>query len=263
MKHFEHFEIAAVKSCNLTCVACNHISPMYKSMEAVSPKELATDLKVLARHIRAQRTWILGGEPLLHKDIVELIRVTKASGIAKDTQVLTNGTLLGKMTDEFWDEVDQVRVSLYPGVTLDQKVVKKRRRKLKINNSPNFREMFSTLPNEDPNLVSRIYAKCQIMDKCIGLVSRYFYRCMRSSFIPEKVPHPLLNPKTIDGIKVEDSAQFDKDFAAYLNADRMPASCSFCVGTSGKSFPHTMGDRKTWMERHNKTIREMVDPKKI
>ncbi len=56
----------------------------------------------------------LGGEPLLNKDICSFMRAARESGVFRNIRVITNGLLLSKMSEEFWQLADIVRISVYP-----------------------------------------------------------------------------------------------------------------------------------------------------
>ena len=100
-------EIEVVHHCNLACRSCSHLSPLMHR-ELVEPKDIQHDLTVLSRHYRAASLRLVGGEPLLHPRLLDLVEAVRASGIAPRVHVFTNGTGLPRMGDEFWAAVDEV-----------------------------------------------------------------------------------------------------------------------------------------------------------
>lgn len=256
MRTIDRFEIDAVKACNLSCAACNHVSPMYKK-GFVDVGEMTEDLGIMARHVHAKLGRILGGEPLLHPGIDRVVQAVKASGIADQVYVVTNGVLLHRMSDAFWSEVDFVEVSVYPGVKIDVGVLKERKGKIFARECPTFYETFSTVKNENEELVRRIKEQCSILNWCMGLVDRRFYKCMRSAYISDKVPHPLLE-KGCDGIEVKDDEGFGERLAAYLKQNEILKSCYFCTGNAGKRFPHAQVPHENWMDRQHRPVQDMI-----
>ena len=96
------FEMHVTEHCNLNCKYCNHFSPLAPE-EYLSLEEYERDLARLAFLFdgEMQQIKLLGGEPLLHphiKDFLTLTRQYFPNGIIK---ILTNGTLLLNMKDDF------------------------------------------------------------------------------------------------------------------------------------------------------------------
>lgn len=255
MRQIERLEIDAAKSCNLSCTACNHLSPLFKKGFA-DPLLLAQDLGRLASHLHAKTVRVLGGEPLLHPKIVAVLEAIRESGIGDRLTVVTNGIMLEQMAAAFWDQVDLVDVSLYPGVVLHAPTLAAHPEKVRIRSCDSFYETFSLLKNEDPSLVRKIVDRCKVLDYCFGVVDGMFYRCMRAAYISEKVPHPELTP-TCDGLRI-DGPDLGTRLEEYLSPGRVLASCSFCTGTDGQRFGHSETRRDSWLERHNRPVSAML-----
>lgn len=108
-----YLEIAPAGGCNHRCIFC--------ALDYLGYKPKFLDPKVLERAIR--EAGALGiksvmyageGEPLLHKDICEIIQYTKRAGI--DAAITTNGVLLTKdMSRKVLGLLSWVRVSLNAG----------------------------------------------------------------------------------------------------------------------------------------------------
>jgi len=98
------FEISAVEHCNLNCAMCSHFSPIAPK-EFISLEQLAQDLKALYRLVgdNIDGLKVLGGEPLLHPQIAEVIYICKKYFPSKQLLLFTNGLLLDKMPIHFFD----------------------------------------------------------------------------------------------------------------------------------------------------------------
>src|SRR5262245_27405170 len=107
-------EVNVVHHCNLTCRGCFHLSPVFKK-HYVTAESMQADLTCLAKYYHAGSVRLLGGEPLLHPDLLGMIAAARASGVSRRVVIVTNGLLLSKMPDVFWRAVDKVRISSYPG----------------------------------------------------------------------------------------------------------------------------------------------------
>ena len=107
-------EYSVAYHCNLKCSACSHMSP-YVAKKLPTLKSFVDDLGALTRVMHAKDIRLLGGEPLQNPEIVEYLKEARRSGIADVNMVTTNGLLLHSMKDEFWENVDFIWLSLYPG----------------------------------------------------------------------------------------------------------------------------------------------------
>lgn len=97
-RNIDYLRLAVTSHCNLACSFC---APEYYDCSAASTSDLSTGdlLKIVAAaaEIGFKKVRLTGGEPLLRKDIVELISsVRKIPGIEEVT-LTSNGTLLAGM----------------------------------------------------------------------------------------------------------------------------------------------------------------------
>jgi MoaA/NifB/PqqE/SkfB family radical SAM enzyme len=120
-------EVHIVEHCNLNCKGCSHFSPLakeeYLPLEAFE-KDMARLKDLKARFLEVK---LLGGEPLLHPDIVKFCRVMRRYFPKTNVQITTNGILLPKMPEEFWktchEERIRLSVSQYP-IKIDRPAIK-------------------------------------------------------------------------------------------------------------------------------------------
>ena len=102
--------ITLTNRCNVNCLYCHH-DGMVKSSEEMTADELYTICKI-AKKIGVRKIRLSGGEPLLKKDIVEIVEKI-ASLDFKDISMTTNGILLEKYAQDQKDAgLDRVNVSL-------------------------------------------------------------------------------------------------------------------------------------------------------
>ncbi len=108
--------ITLTNRCNVNCLYCHH-DGMVKSEDEMTADELYTICRV-AKNIGVKKIRLSGGEPLLKKDIVEIVEKISSLGF-KDISMTTNGILLEKYAQDLKDAgLDRVNVSLD---TLDRK----------------------------------------------------------------------------------------------------------------------------------------------
>lgn len=77
-------------------------------------EQVYEDLSHLSTLAHANVWATLGGEPLLNKNLVDIIEVARMTEIADTYEVWTNGLLLGRQPEEFWRMIDSLVVSRYP-----------------------------------------------------------------------------------------------------------------------------------------------------
>ena len=102
--------ITLTNRCNVNCLYCHH-DGMVKSKDEMTADELHTICKI-AKKIGVRKIRLSGGEPLLKKDIVEIVERIASLGF-KDISMTTNGILLEKYAQALKDAgLDRVNVSL-------------------------------------------------------------------------------------------------------------------------------------------------------
>lgn len=103
MDNLNYLEIPIVEYCNLNCKGCSHFSSLAKKDDCLSYEEIKRDvirLKELIPNILQIR--ILGGEPLLHRDLIRVLKCIREVYSRSEIRVVTNGLLLPKMENDFW-----------------------------------------------------------------------------------------------------------------------------------------------------------------
>ena len=263
----EGCELNVVHHCNLSCRACTHLSPV-AARHVVDPNKVLEDFSILAKYYRPERIRLLGGEPLLHPALLEVIYAVRRSGVSDRIRVVTNGLLLPRMSDVFWQEVDEVQVSVYPGKEMSVEQLGHCQSKAKLHGGDlqlrcfdRFREAYSELGTKDKGLVRRIYNTCQAAHfwRCHNVSDGFLFRCPQSLFIPKLVNNDILAHPTIDGIKITDSPTFAGDLLAYLESPEPLASCYHCLGSVGKLFAHEQVSRRMWRLPQHYSTEELID----
>jgi molybdenum cofactor biosynthesis enzyme MoaA len=122
--------------CNLNCVFCSHYSPLSEP-KFVDIVQYENDFKRLAE-LGADKLGMLrlmGGEPLLNKEINRLTVIARKYFPKSKIQIVTNGTLLLKQDESFWETCGEynieIFISYYP-IKLDYDAIKLAAKKHKI-----------------------------------------------------------------------------------------------------------------------------------
>jgi len=255
-----------VSHCNLSCRDCNHLSPIAKKGYA-DPDVLHRDFSILAKVYRPLLVYLTGGEPLLHPDIVTAIKAVQASGISDRIKVLTNGLLLPRMKDAFWESIDDLEISVYPGSPIEPAAIQRYKDMakafgvhLEVYSFTEFRQSFSLPGTQNRALVKRIYRACKAAHVwgCHYLRDGYVYRCPQSAFLPRMLVGPEAE-NTRDGIKLRDAPDFREELYAYLTSSEPLQACDHCLATAGIQRPHIQTRPKEWVLDQHEILDNLVD----
>ena len=110
------FGIAISSHCNLNCKGCDVYAPLAKK-EFVTYDQFCKDMKKL-KDLAPDRdfdTIFMGGEPLLNPELIPIMYKTDEFFPNGKRAILTNGLLLEKMEDDFWQAIKDIKVTF--GIT--------------------------------------------------------------------------------------------------------------------------------------------------
>lgn len=99
--------------CNLDCKGCDAFSPISKE-EFVTYEEFTRDFTKLKELYPNKDLEILylGGEPLLNPDLIPIVKKAKELFPNGKQSLMSNGILLDKMDEEFWQTMKDANVKL-------------------------------------------------------------------------------------------------------------------------------------------------------
>jgi MoaA/NifB/PqqE/SkfB family radical SAM enzyme len=115
-----HLDVHLTDHCNLNCRSCEHYSSISKPV-FTDLSTFEADLTRLAGLFEGiDQVYLLGGEPLLHPQVEEFVRVARKHLPGTRICLMTNGVLVPKMGDSFWGALHETETILlcdqYPGV---------------------------------------------------------------------------------------------------------------------------------------------------
>jgi hypothetical protein len=225
----------------------------------VKPDDLHRDLSRLWDHYESNWVALLGGEPLLHRDLVGVIDAVHEAAPGAKVSVVTNGTLLPKASPGFWEAIDGVQVCLYPGKELDRDELRHCRAQAREHGVPmvvtrikTFRESYSELGTEDAALVRELFDGC-LLKTGHSIAGGAFYKCPPSYFLP----------KAIDGVEDEgvplDAVDLGERLRSYLAVAEPLSACSNCLGSAGRRFSQAQTGRAEFRGLQRRPTEDLLD----
>lgn len=238
-------EYPITEHCNLRCIHCDHASPLLPH-RFIDPDQYHRDLEAIAPALHTQEFNVLGGEPLLHPELLELLSLTRTSGVTDSITVVTNGTLLHKAPAQMWKLIDKLWLSVYPNVNI--RLSLEAIRQLCIENSvllyvrrtSSFGQRLIDLKNDDSRCVQWIYDRCKLAHewRCYSIYAGRFYKCSPAPFTQHRLAmRGIVFDGRTDGISLHGNRALRDDLENYLRSMRPLAACSYCLGTSGFDVP--------------------------
>jgi len=242
----EAFELHVAEHCNLRCANCCNMSPLVAE-RMLTVAEVRDFVTRMAEVLHADVVKIMGGEPLLHPQIAEVIRVLRASGIGDRVRLFTNGLLLPSQPDAFWEGLDELTISNYASApckpaTLELARARSRRHDFVLNVKPvdEFTQVLSSSYHPDPQ---QTFDRCWLRHRCLVVRNGTFYTCTRAAYADDFLAHVAHEPppapldRSRDGLPLA-TPELATALAAYLDRDEPLGACHYCFGGDGAAEPH-------------------------
>jgi organic radical activating enzyme len=238
-------EYNLTEHCNYACDQCSHLSPYMKRRESAL-ESFRRDLSALASVMQVKRFTFVGGEPLLHKQILPHIRAVRDSGISQEIQISTNGSRIDTTPLDVFSEIDVLRISWYSDARCDsakiklaEEICKRAGTQLIVNRVAKFRQM-EVGHIKDDHLVNSIYKTCEIAHIYYGqtFYDGRFYLCSRPIFSQnylQRIGIPAPDFKELDGVPLH-APLLKERLLKTLSSTAPTAACSYCLGTVGRKM---------------------------
>lgn len=185
----KYIEYNIVGHCNLNCKGCSHFSNIQKEKEFVDVNEFGSDLERLASlFTKIRRIRILGGEPLLHPQFDEIIKIARKKLPDTMIDVVTNGLLLNRLDETSMKNLRDNNVTLI--VSVYKPVEKIKNDIIKKLEDENVKyilwdkkiEFRRQLTNQKRKSAFLSYISCDIK-KCVGMKNGKIGKCPMSLYM--------------------------------------------------------------------------------
>lgn len=258
----EYLVVNILDHCNLRCKGCDHFACIADEY-FVSPQIIHNDLDRLAEIFHGDyimKIAIMGGEPLLHPNLLDIIKDVRSHFPHTMIRLTTNGLLLLKQSQEFWKVCRENSVTIvntkYP-INLDFEKMKEKATIEKVD----FRYFEGTGDNvvktsfkkvvdlEGQNNPVKSFAKCHISNYGNFLMEGKLYGCPFSCQSYRIFNHKfnqnlhMTEMDYLDIYKVKDMKEIF-EFAA-----RPKYYCRYCNGkVNGFKWERSKGTIDEWVD---------------
>lgn len=232
------FLVHIVEHCNLNCRYCGHFSPIAEE-EYLDIDEYKRDCVRLSELFNgeASNIQIMGGEPLLHPQVLDFLQITRECFPIGRVRLVTNGLLLPKMGDEFWKKCRDCKIEIsvteYP-VAFDYG----KWHQFADENNVKYTAYYAgtrTMRKFSVSLEDRLYhaekafSRCWLANSCITLRHGRMYTCATAAYADHlkcyfNLDLPLSNSNGIDIYTVNHKEELMQRLA------RPIPFCGFCDG---------------------------------
>ena len=188
------FEVSLVDHCNLNCRSCHAFAPL--ADEAYyDVQKLEKEFKRISELANGKIEFVrlLGGEPLLHPDLLEILDITGKYFEKKRIELITNAILLDKQSPDFWESCRKNNVKIcitkYP-INLPFEKIEKTGKKhgvevryFNLSSNNGVKKMTKPTINPDGGDPTENFGLCPISNACTALDNGKIYHCSTISRI--------------------------------------------------------------------------------
>lgn len=263
-------EINLAEHCNLTCSLCDHFSP-FLDRKFADLRNTENDLIELSKVLHTNHFLLLGGEPLLHPEFDEFCRIARASEISHQVVLVTNGTLLHKMSNDAWQLLDGIRISRYPGVniSISREELKRKSKKYKVwireNNVKMFDVVGSNAEIVDPSLRKIIFMDCFMAQICNTIRDGRYYRCPPSVFMQQRLSKKgvVFDNRAEDSVEIQNNPNLKSEIESLLARSEPLDACRYCLGSLGHEEHHYRLNKREVSETSKRPLEPKFDNRAI
>ncbi len=221
--------------CSLRCINCNAYIPYFgthgKKHKDLSPQDFKHDLDKLSEAVTHIRRFILiGGEPLLHKELSSLIEIAAQNSMISLIEIITNGTIVPSSiildTIERYKEKIYFHISNYqanPALIYRLKhekifqVLKERDIKYQMSAHQSWSKEIPLQGRSDDEIAQKMFASCWLK-RCLQVCDGKLAICPKASsgyelgMVDDSFPGEVISLREIDDVRKQLIAFYQKDF---------------------------------------------------
>lgn len=245
--------------CNLRCKGCNHFACIADEY-FVSVDSLQRDMEFISKVMEGDyitKIAIMGGEPLLHPDLLAILQMTRQYFPHAIIRLTSNGILMNRQSDEFWTCLKNNDITIvntkYP-LQVDYEAIRKRAEDNSIKyqffeGTEDRKMLYKHIVDPDGRVDPvQAFLNCPIEDTIAFVMEGKLYSCPFSC-----MSHIIFNQKfqqnlrmTKDDYLCINEIKDKQEIFEFLATPKY--YCRYCGG-AGKSFEwcRTNGEISEWV----------------
>ena len=227
------FQVHIVDSCNLNCVGCSTFAPLCKN-SFIDINSFERDIKQITALGQVEKMLLIGGEPLLHPNIIDIIEISRRYIKTSELLIATNGILLIEQNPKFWEscKTNNVKITITPyPINLNYERINKIAKEYSVDLTFFYigdKISFVKIPLniEGKGNIGETFKKCS-SSHCVTLREGKIYTCYRPSLIDFFNDYFGQNFKVSEKDYVDIFAAKDKDEILDFMCNPTPF-CRYC-----------------------------------
>lgn len=243
--YLEYMVLNILDHCNLKCKGCDHFACVADTY-FVSTEKIYMDLKRMNELFHGEgimQIAVMGGEPLLHPELLEILKIVRQFFPKTVIRLTTNGLLLLKQNDDFWKTCRDNNVTIvntkYP-ILLDYVAMQEKAEKENVKfrffegtEDDIVKKSFKKIINIDGNSnINESFEKCHISNYGNFLMEGKFYGCPFSC-----QSYRIFNKKYDMNLQMKEDDYLDiykiqKKEEIFEFAAKPRSYCRYCNGVS-------------------------------
>lgn len=241
--HADNINVFVTEKCSLRCRDCAHFAQFFENPITYKKEDIMEWIDCIDDIFDSVGfLCFMGGEPMLHPDIFELVAYAQTKLSIKCVIITTNGTILPKKEDLL--NIDKNKFYL---TASDYGDVSTKRKELEIILKEENIDYYNPIKNDtwgdcayiefqerDVKTLETIYKECHALH-CITLVDNKIFRCpfLAATYQLKGIPKEYL-----EFANLSDTAKsvevLKKDMIYYLYEKPYFIGCQWCVNRTGK-----------------------------
>ncbi len=178
--------------CNLNCRGCTHYASLAPK-EFMSLEKLTAEMSHLGKVCGSdvKQVYLIGGEPLLYPQLPEAMDNMRKAFPTQELYVFTNGLIIGKMSDDFWESVRRnnviIAITRYP-IKFDYDKVellcKEKGVKVNVFADRTMKDSFLRFALDPSGSQNKYLAHFKCFNRgCVSVTGGYVYPCSISACV--------------------------------------------------------------------------------
>jgi len=250
------FEVHLADHCNLNCKNCSHFSPLVKEkyLDVTMFQHDCQRISELSSG-RLKRIRFMGGEPLLHNNIIDFLTIGRKYFPKTELEIWTNGILLSKQPHEFWETCREknirINITKYP-IKINREQINNLARQYSVklvyqDNKTEFLWFKTKLDKNGRQNIEKSFKFCEMSNECIHLCDGKLYTCPIIAYVK------YLNNYFDENFKVTENDCIDiykaKNIDEILDFLCKPIPfCKYCGKACLTEWGISKKERKEWID---------------